>query len=127
MRTYKLYGAGAGTGTNNLANVTVQKNGRIRNLRWNCQADLDADLETATWELSTASSAQVTTNDTPNVIDQVSVNSQFTTSGMTQGAINVSRENMDFPVAAGEKLYLNTVITGSPSERGTVFIDVEEL
>ena len=126
MRTYKIYGADGGSPTNNLANVSVQKTGRIRNLRWSVRADLDADLEVAIFELSMSSAHQATTNDTPAVIDKVQLALNFTTSGASMGAQNITRENMDFPVAGGEKIYLHTTGAGTPSMTGTCFIDVEE-
>jgi hypothetical protein len=86
-----------------------------------------ADGERATAELSMSSTQQTSTNDTPNVIDQVSCHMVLTTSGAINTGTNISRENMDFPVAAGEKIYLHTVGTSNLVTVPTVFVDVEEM
>lgn len=121
MRTYKLYGTAL---TSNSANITIQRTGRIRSIRWAVYADLDADAEAVIVELSTQAVGQPTTNDSIGDIDQIRVGYYATAAADALVGINVQRI-VDYPVGEGERVYLNA--TGSAATLNCAcFIDVEE-
>lgn len=120
MRTYKLYAASSG---NNVANVTIVRSGRIRSLRWAVCMDTVTDNHNVIAEISTQSVSQAGTNDTLGSIDEIRQWHNNAAAGSSTSGINVQRM-VDYPVAAGERLYLNTTFTGTVYL--TCFIDVAD-
>lgn len=124
MRTYKIYGNITGT-ANNVANVLIARTGRIRCIRWEAAFDAPADNASCVAELSTAPSTAAGTNDTPNSIDELRSCTNLTTSGAFNGARS-KQSVVDYPVAAGERVYLHATVSGSVGQPTTVFLDVDE-
>lgn len=124
MRTYKLYYAITAT-TAALASVIIQRSGRIKSVRWETGFDAPADNASCVAEISTASSPQQGTNDTVAEISEIRNTTNLTTSGAFNGG-RAKQEFIDYPVAAGERIYLHATVSGTVSQATTVFIDVEE-
>lgn len=124
MRTYKIY-ATAGASANAHANVTLQRNGRIRGIRWSVAYDSSTDNGRCDLEASLVALAQIGTNDTIGSLDEVKYFTNLTTSGKDMAAVNVQR-SVDIPVAAGERVYLNSANVSNCTFYATVFIDVAE-
>ena len=124
MRTYKLF-ATLGASANNNANVLIARTGRIRCIRWEAAFDAPADNASQFAELSTAPMSQLGTNDTPNVIDELRNCTNLTTSGAFNGGRS-KQSVVDYPVAAGERVYMHNVAVGSVSQATTCFLDIDE-
>jgi hypothetical protein len=124
MRTYKLYASGNAT-TAAAAQVIVQRNGRIRAIRWAVGIDNITDNGILAAELALIPTSTIGTNDSIGSIDEVQAQGNFVTSGLMLGGINVQR-SVDTPVAAGERLYLNYYVSGTLAARITCFVDIEE-
>lgn len=124
MRTYKL-SATITTTANNVASVLVARSGRIRCIRWEVGYDAPADNSAVNVELSTMASSQLGSNDTPNTIDEFRNTTNLTTSGAFNGGRS-KQSVLDYPIAAGERLYLNTTTSGTVSQITTCFVDVDE-
>lgn len=124
MRTYKIY-ATAGASANAHANITIQRNGRIKAFRWANAYDGPADNARCDLELSLVALSQIGTNDTIGSLDETRFFSSFTTSGKDVAAVNVQR-SVDIPVAAGERIYLNSANINGCTFYCTCFVDVQE-
>lgn len=124
VRTYKLTAALTAT-ANNAANVLIARSGRIRCVRWETAFDGPADNAQCNSEISTMASSQLNTNDTPNVIDEFRNTTNLTTSGAFNGGRS-KQSVLDYPVAAGERVYLNCTVTGTVSQQTTIFLDIDE-
>lgn len=123
MRTYKLYSNATAT-TNNAANVTLAKSGRIKGVRFIQCMNTVVDNEEITFELSLFPTSMIGTNDAAGVIAET----QLLNNG-TSGGVNgvFAQHQVDIPVGLGEKLYLNCVVVGTPSSaKCTCFVDIEE-
>lgn len=123
MRTYKLYGTSAST-ADNVASVLMAKNGRIKSVRWSVKIDAVADNSAVDAELSTRATQQLSTNETQGDISAFRSHFNLVTSGFYPGSFS-KQDLLDFPVAMGERIYLNIVITTATATI-TIYIDVDE-
>jgi len=123
VRTYKLYATLSNA--DNLANVTIQRTGRIRSIRWrvDCRT-CKTDGQTATVELSTIPSTNIGTSDSRGDIDEFKVNANVGAAGSTLVSM-CSQVMMDFPVGVGERLYINSNSTLTAAYV-TCYVDVAE-
>lgn len=123
MRTYKLAANVSGT-SNNIANLTIAKSGRIQNVRWNGVINSVVDNDSIEVELSLFPTSFIGSNDSAGAIDEISI----LNNGTSGGAISASKVSaLDLPVGLGEKLFLNARVVGSPAASPiTCFVDVEE-
>lgn len=101
----------------------MARSGRVRSLRWAIGIDDSTDNHTMTIEISTQAVIQNTSHDTLGSLDEVKWYNNVGAAGTDHGAINVQRL-MDYPVAAGERLYLNGVATISGTV--TCFVDIQD-
>lgn len=125
MRTYKLaHGAITATG-NNQAYVSIARPGVIRSVTWSVAADIAADNVVVELELSVNPVSQIGTNDTIGSLSEVKITNNLVTSGMVASGVHVL-DLVNCPVMAGERLYINAVITGATSVKVTCFVRVEE-
>lgn len=124
MRVYKLYATATST-ADNVANVLITRNCRIRSIRWHEHVDAPADNAFVAVELSTRPTSQFTTNDSQGDITQRRHSTNLTTSGAFDGG-NDHQELLDFPVAAGERIYVHAIVSGTVTWVGACFIDVVE-
>lgn len=108
----KMYLAGTG-GTEN-AMVDVPQDGLITAVEWSARAELDADGDLYSAQLSFGSQANFTTNDARQVISEIRAGNELVTSGASQWGINTQTMlSNGVPVALGERLYLHVTATAS--------------
>lgn len=124
MRVYKIYASAAASG-NAAAYVTIQKSGRLKSIRTAIGFDCVTDNGRLALEVSLGATSQIATNDSIGPIHQVEVFSNFLTSGLNTVAGN-DQVLLDFPVNAGERIYLNVLIGGTVTYYATVFLDVQD-
>lgn len=125
MRVYKLYGSFTAS-TNALASITVAKTGKIRHVKWSATLDAVTDNAKATTELSFFPTSFIGANDTAGPIDQIAAQANFATSGLNFAGINQQTQDLDIPVGMGEKLYLNTVVSGTVGQDVTCFVYIQD-
>jgi len=94
------------------AEITCLRPGRIKGIQFVTKADLDADGENYTVEVSKKPYLQSETNDSDGVLCVQAGYGYLLTSGFGDNGRNVYCP-MDIPWATGEKLYLNGVLTGT--------------
>lgn len=122
MRTYKL--SAAVTSADNIANVTIQRQGRIRSIRWVTSFSDTTANHYMKLELSMQPVNQIGSNDTIGAIDElISWNLHGAAGELDTG--KKAQSLVDFPVAVGERLYLNA-LSSMVAATATVFVDVEE-
>jgi hypothetical protein len=122
MRTYKLY-SDAGAGNANCY-ITIQRSGRIKSVRWAVGIIDSTNGHVYHGELSSVPVTQIGAHDTQGAIDQVSWVNNAAAAGTDSAGINTQRI-MDYPVVAGERLYLNTTKSVSTSYT-SIFVDVAD-
>lgn len=108
MRNYYLFknftsSADAG------ATITLPQGGTIKHIQLVTKADLDADGETYAVELSLVPTFQAHTNDAQGIL---AVAASQNTSTATAVASTTSNVPCNARVNAGDKLYLNGLLTG---------------
>lgn len=113
MKVYKLYGAFTAS-TDALAQVDIQRKGKIKAILLNLN-DVDLAAGSVAAEVSFASTAQVTTNDTTGPIASIFV----APTANASEAENVSVGSLDIPVDAGDRLYLHSVVVAGTPDAGT--------
>lgn len=125
MRTYKCYAAAQTATAANILNFTPIKAGRIKSVRWNL---LFTSITAASWvafELSFFPTSQWSTNAAQLIIDELTVNSNFVTSGLAQ--VPFGRQTfVDVPVGMGEKIYVHLTVGGTISVIPSLLIDIAE-
>lgn len=104
----KMYAAVTGDTQNALANIDIPEDGTITGVEWAIRADLDADSEHITAELSFIATNQIVTNDVRGVLTMACAQISLTTSGIANTQIN-KYVPMMVDVAGGERLYINTI------------------
>jgi len=108
----QLYGSVTGGTENALATVDVPEDGEIVAIDWAVNADLDADGESLSAEVSFIATNTNNINDARGMISVIRGQISLTTSGAPVVAIN---KFVTFPealqVSGGERLYLHTVST----------------
>ena len=121
MRTYKLYATAL---TNSAATVTIQRSGRIKSIRWSITVNDTTDNHTLYSELSTTNVSQYNVNDTLNALDQVNLTNNIGAAGAIESCVQ-KQCLMDYPVVAGERLYINNQGDVSACVV-TCFVDVQD-
>jgi len=124
MRTLCLY-ATVTTTADNVVNLIIPKTGRIKSIRWCISFDGPADNARASLELATRATSQFATNDISNVLAATDLLTSLLTSGGGLSGIK-NQEWVDYPVAAGERLYLHAAVTGTVSAAVRIFLDVHD-
>lgn len=125
MRIYKIYGTGSASG-NNVASVQFARSGRIRAIRWAVACDSVTDNSAFVGELSLLATAQTTVSDTLGSIDECRTYVNLGAAGSDHLQVNHITAPIDFSVGQGERLYLNTVVSGTLTYYAAIFIHVEE-
>jgi len=121
MRTYKLYTA---VSSNAACYVTVQRSGRIKSIRYSIRMNSVTNGHALSMEVSTQPVAQIAAHDTQGSIDEVGWFNNVGAAGTDHGNI-VEQRVIDFPVVAGERIYLNTSFTVTAAYI-TVFVDIAD-
>lgn len=124
MKVYKLYGSSSST-SNALAQIDIQRNGTIVAIQHAHYAKATAD-HTTVFEVSFASAAQPTTNDTVGPIYEVRSNTD-TVLGPDTVFDNGCLTGTAIPVGVGDRLYLHLTIAGTATANQiAVYIHVME-
>lgn len=105
MGVYKLYTTTDGDAA---ASVDIVAAGTIEGVYWSGYATLAADADSFEAELSFASTSGFATNDTKSSICGVRSETELTTSGQVQNAINIMIAPLNIPIVQGERLYIHT-------------------
>jgi len=124
MRTYKLYAAIAATG-NNVVMQQILRPCRLKRLRYSLSVDSITDNAILAVEVSINPISQIAQSAIQGAVDEIRWCGNFVTSGIGQGAFN-PEHNLDFPLGAGEFLYVNAYVLGTLAAAITIFADVEE-
>lgn len=106
-----LFGSVTGGVQDSLAQVDVPSDGFIIGIDWDVRANLDADNEAISAELSFIATNQLTTNDVRGRLSSISQNIAFTTSGNSDCSMQKYVGPIDIPVAGGERLYIHVEST----------------
>ena len=102
-----MFAAIAGGAENAVAQIDVPQDGVLRGIDWDCYANMDADSEFATIELSFIATILATTNDVRGRISSVSTLAAFVTSGFAVSTIQKWIGPMELALAGGERIYLH--------------------
>jgi hypothetical protein len=126
MRIYKLYATASST-TQALAQLIIQRAGKISGILFSHQANSGNDDFGYNVELSFASVGQQTTNDTVGPIAESRFYQNLVTTGLTIAVQNhYVGPALGVDVVAGDRLYLNLLVTGTGAFTGSIFIFVDE-
>lgn len=111
MKTTLLYAAV--TASQNAANsIELANRTRVHGLQISMFADLDADLEDVTFEISTVPYAQSNQNDSRGILFIGSIGMNLTTQGAVINRL-VGFFPVDYTMQAGERLYINAAASGT--------------
>lgn len=125
MSVRKIYASTNAT-ANAAASLQVIRSGRIVGIVWVAvpTGGFAASTVNAVGELSRTATAQYTTNDTLESLDQLAIGGLETTSG------NMGVENKqtlcDIPITAGDRLYLHATHSGTGTVSWTVFLHIRD-
>lgn len=117
---YTLYKAFTAT-TDGAVSVTMVRSCKIKGIQWSVQPDLDADGEIFSIELSKAPILGNRIHDSQGVLSCICGCCSLTTSGVGITDYNLY-QGVDIPIGAGEKLYLNGLLTGTTSVPATCIV-----
>ena len=123
MNTLKLYGTGSAT-ANAVANVQIPSRGKIRGIQVTLWVDSSTDNAQVNCEVSRASAREIAVNGAQQCICEVSLASNFVTSGLAQTSVS-----QFFPVSVdviqGQLIYLHALVTGTATFNFTAVIHYE--
>lgn len=120
MRSIKLYGTGSAT-ANAAAQITIPSKGKIVGIQVGAMFDCTTDTAQCTLEVSRASARETAVNGAQQCIAEVSIYSNFVTSGLSQPGINTFLP-VDVEVDQGQIIYLHALIAGVIVYYGTFLI-----
>ncbi len=126
-QAYRLFTAATSSGDAN-ASMDVRADGNIKHVAMigNLVSD-SLSNEGIVWELSFGATRVPTTNDVQQTIMTMPLHTFATTSGPTHAEANVVVHDVDIPVQAGERIFLHTLATGTPSIANCyVYLFIEE-
>jgi len=109
--TLKLYGTGSAT-ANAVAQVIIPSKSRLRGALVCMWVDSITDNAQVNCEVSKASAREIAVNGSQQCILEVSSASNFVTSGLAQGAVNLFVP-LDVDVIQGQIIYLHALVTGT--------------
>lgn len=115
MHTRQLYASFSAT-ANAAAFIDINKACRIKSIQITLATVLDADGEDALVEVSKVPYAQTTTNDALNVLAMAyhGIQGVGTPATIADMGVNIAIPT-DIPMEAGERVYLNGVLSGTTS------------
>jgi len=102
-----LFGAGTGGTQDAVATIDIPEDGVITGVDWDLRADLDADSESISVELSFIATNQFTTNDVRGRISSASAQISLTTSGVANTFVQKFVGPMEINVSGGERVHLH--------------------
>lgn len=113
MYSRKLYATGSSS-ANNVANVQIPSRSRLLGIQFAAYANSVTDDSGFTLEISQASSNEIAVNASQQCIAEVRYFSNFVTSGLAQGGINIFVP-VDVTLLQGQLVYLHSNVTGTIS------------
>lgn len=123
MRVLRLHSGSVAASSDNVVNLVIPKNGRIRSIRWTGYSDVITDNATLRLQLSLNAASQMSVNNTVGVIDML----QRFHNGTAGTLTNLEKQVLvDIPVAQGETVYLHANIGGTITSLVDVFIDIAD-
>ena len=127
MQAYRMFSSATSSGDAN-ATMDVRADGVIRHMT--LMGDLTSDSltnEGIVWEVSFGATRVPTTNDVLQTIGTLPLHTFGTTSGPSYANEAVHMSDIDVPVQAGERIFVHTLATGSPSIANLyVYLWIEE-
>jgi len=125
VESIQLYATGTGS-VADAASIDIPMDGILLGIQIAHRADIDADDEQSTVQVSFLSSAQISTNDARGVLANSTLTAAMVTSGVYPMFANFYSNLNEIKVAAGERLHVH--ISGSTGVVCTVllilFLDV---
>ena len=116
MFTRKIYVTGTASG-DAVATLIVPSSTRLMMVQWAWKYDINTDNAYVILELSVASAKEIGTNNAQQCISETAVYSNFVTSGLAQGAINLVVP-VNVPFKQGQNLYLHALVSGTVGYSG---------
>lgn len=117
MITRKVYATGSATG-NNVAQVIVPSRSRLVMVQWAVKFDSITDNASCVLELSLAAATEVAVNQAQQCISEIAYFSDFVTSGLVNGAVNLVVPT-DVILTQGQIIYLHAgLIAGTLTYTG---------
>lgn len=126
MSVYKLYGAGSGGVENALAQIDIQFDGEIEALALDAFADMDADGEFFSCEVSFLSTNTITVNDARGSLLSGRTQMHISTSGISNGQVNHSVGGLSIPVSAGERVFLHLSASAGLASQANAYVYVRD-
>lgn len=123
MNSLKLYGT-ASASANAIASVIIPSKARIRGVQWCAHITSQTDGSYAFIEISRASARETQTNGAQQCVSEVTIGVNFTTSGLSQNAVNLFAP-VDVPVVQGQIIYLHAAISGTLTFRAECLIQYD--
>lgn len=117
MYSRKVYATGSAT-ANGVATVTIPANSRLIGVQWCLDLNSITDNAELVAELSAASATEIAVNEAQQCLSEVRLFGNFATSGLAQVGVNTLFPIPAVPFAAGQKIYLHIVITGTVTYQG---------
>ncbi len=120
VRRYRIYATGSAT-ANAAANIVIPTAGTIRQLNWAFRFNSITDGAQVDLELSQSSTTEIATNNAQQFVGAVRWESNFVTSGLAQGAVNLIMP-VSVSFQQGQLVYLHAVVAGTVTYVGHVDI-----
>ena len=115
----QMVASGSGGSESALASIDVPANGNLVGYSLHATADLDADSDAITFQISFGSTVSLV-NDSRQIIGNARLFSVFTTSGHQNFSVNQYVSLPDIPVGMGERMYLH--INAPASTASALFV-----
>jgi len=112
MYSRKLYATGSAT-ANGVATITIPGASRLIGLQWAVNFDSITDNGIVVMEISAASATEIAVNEAQQSISQICYQSNFVTSGLVNGAVNLFVPVPSVPWAQGQRLYMHATVSGT--------------
>ena len=106
------------------ATIDIPEDGNIKGIHMACAAQLNADNEAATFEVSFIATNQISSNDSRATLAVVRLRVGLLTSGAAAAHSNVFIP-MDVEVSGGERLYVHATLAGTTSAGMNAIIYLE--
>jgi len=95
------------------ATIDIPFDGMITGVDWDVEADMDADTERISCELSFIATQQIGVNDVRGRISSISARMSLTTSGVAVTGLQKFVGPMQLIVAGGERIHLHAISSAS--------------
>lgn len=117
MFSRKLYATGSAT-ADAVSTITVPSASRILAVQWTINFDSITDNGIATVEFSAAPKTEIASASAQQCISEIRFQSNFVTSGLSVGGLNLWVPIPMVPCSQGQLLYMHVVISGTVTYTG---------